>query len=179
LSKINYTFSLNVSFEDEEHGISYRRAPFYFVSPHHNIAQTFKHVSSKTTKHNCLLNFVGESSHFDGNIRIQDKLAINFDASELTFSYRKVVQIELVSEVINAKNFLFSHLNEKLRHGSHQSILLSVVGQSSHFDYCIQIQDKMAINFDASDLTLLYRKVVQLKLVAEVNNAKTFVFAFK
>jgi len=29
------------------------------------------------------------------------------DASDLTLSYRKVVQIELVSEVINAKNFCF------------------------------------------------------------------------
>ena len=34
-------------------------------------------------------------------------MAINSDASDLTLSYRKVVQIELVSEVINAKN-LFS-----------------------------------------------------------------------
>ena len=47
------------------------------------------------------------SSHFDGNIRIKDTLATNFDASDLTLSYRKVVQIELVSEVINAKNFCF------------------------------------------------------------------------
>jgi len=31
----------NVSFEDEEHGIGYRRAPFYFVSLHHNIDQSF------------------------------------------------------------------------------------------------------------------------------------------
>jgi len=52
------------------------------------------------------------------------------------------------------KNFLFSHLNEKLRHGSHQSILLIVVGESSHCDGNIRIQNKMAINFDASDLTL-------------------------
>jgi len=34
-------------------------------------------------------------------------MAINFDASDLTLSYRKVVQIELVSEVMNAKNFCF------------------------------------------------------------------------
>jgi len=34
-------------------------------------------------------------------------MAINFDASDLTLSYRKVVQIELVSEVMNAKNFSF------------------------------------------------------------------------
>jgi len=59
-----------------------------------------------------LLSVVGQSSHFDGNIRIQEKLAINFDASDLTLSYRKVVQIELVSEVINAKTY-----NENLRHG--------------------------------------------------------------
>ena len=52
----------------------------------------------------------GESSHFDGNIRIQGKLAINSDASDLTLSIscRKVVQIELVSEVINAKTFVFA-----------------------------------------------------------------------
>jgi len=50
----------------------------------------------------------GESSHFDGNIRIQGKMALNFDASDLTLSYRKVVQTELVSVVVNAKN-LFSH----------------------------------------------------------------------
>jgi len=51
---------------------------------------------------------------------------------------------------------------------SQQSILLSVVGQCSHFDVNIRIQDKMAIDFNASDLTLSYRKVVQLELVFEV-----------
>jgi len=51
---------------------------------------------------------------------------------------------------------------------SQQSILLSVVGQFSHFDVNIRIQDKMAIDFNASDLTLSYRKVVQLELVFEV-----------
>jgi len=51
---------------------------------------------------------LGHSSHFDCNIRIQDKMEINSDASELTLSGRKVVQIELVSEVVNAKN-LFLH----------------------------------------------------------------------
>jgi len=35
-------------------------------------------------------------------------MEINSDASELTLSGRKVVQIELVSEVVNAKN-LFLH----------------------------------------------------------------------
>jgi len=53
-------------------------------------------------------------------------MAINFDALDFTLSYRKVVQIELVSEVINAKN-LFSHLNQYRRLVSHQSIWLSVV----------------------------------------------------
>ena len=51
---------------------------------------------------------MGHSSHIDYYVRIQDKMAINFDASDLTLSYRKVVQIELVSEAIAAKN-LFSH----------------------------------------------------------------------
>ena len=55
-----------------------------------------------------MLSFLGHSSHFDCNIRIQDKMEINSDASELTLSGRKVVQIELVSEVVNAKN-LFLH----------------------------------------------------------------------
>jgi len=35
-------------------------------------------------------------------------MAINSDPSDLTLSFRKVVQIEFVSEIINAKN-LFSH----------------------------------------------------------------------
>ena len=35
-------------------------------------------------------------------------MALNFDASDLTLSYRKVVQTELVSVVVDAKN-LFSH----------------------------------------------------------------------
>jgi len=61
---------------------------------------------------------------------------------------------------------LFSHLNEKLRRGSHQSILLSVVGPSSHFDGNVRIQDKMAMHSDASELTLSYRKVVQIELVS-------------
>jgi len=34
-------------------------------------------------------------------------MAINFDDSDFTLLYRKVVQIELVSEVITAKNFCF------------------------------------------------------------------------
>jgi len=34
-------------------------------------------------------------------------MAINSGASDLTLSYWKVVQIELESEVINAKNFSF------------------------------------------------------------------------
>ena len=104
-------------------------------------------------------------------------MGINFIALELTLSYQKVVQIELVPEVINAENVLFSHLNEKLRHGPHQSILLSVVGQSSHFDGNIRIQDKMAIHFDASDFTLSYRKVVQIEIGPEVINAENFLFS--
>jgi len=77
------------------------------------------------------------------------------------------------------EKLLFSHSNEKLRYGSHQSILLSVVGQSSHFNYYIRIQEKMAIKLDSSDLTLSYRKVVQIELVSEVFMRKMFVFAFK
>jgi len=50
---------------------------------------------------------MGESSHFDHIIWIQGKMAIHFDALELTLSCRKVVQIELVSEVVNAKTFVF------------------------------------------------------------------------
>jgi len=37
----------------------------------------------------------------------------------------------------------------------------------------------MAIDFDASNLTLSYRKVVQIEHVSEVYMRKTFVFAFK
>jgi len=123
-----------------------------------------------------LLSVVGQSSHFDYYNRIQDKLAINSDASDLSLLYRNMVQIELACEVNNAEN-LFSFLNEKLRHGSHHSIFLSVVGHTSHFDYYIRIQDKMATNFYASGLTLSYQKVVQTELVSEVVNAKKFCFA--
>jgi len=80
-------------------------------------------------------------------------MAINYDASYFTLSYRKVVQIELVSEFINGKKILFSHLNQKRRPGLYQSILLSSLGQSSVFDGNIRIQDKMAINSDALDFT--------------------------
>ena len=54
-----------------------------------------------------LLSVVGQRSHFDGNIRIQDKMATNSDASDLTLSYRKEVQMELVSGFVNAKKFCF------------------------------------------------------------------------
>jgi len=37
----------------------------------------------------------------------------------------------------------------------------------------------MAIKLDSSDLTLSYRKVVQIELVSEVFMRKMFVFAFK
>jgi len=77
------------------------------------------------------------------------------------------------------EKLLFLHLNEKLRHGSHQSILLSVVGQSSHFDGNIRIQDKIEIYSDSSDLTLSYRKMVQIELVAEVINAINLCFRIK
>ena len=80
-----------------------------------------------------LLSAVGKTSVFDGNIQIQEKMAINLEASDLTLSYRKVVQIELVSEIINAKNVCF-RIKSKARSRSHKSILLSVVGQSSHID---------------------------------------------
>jgi len=42
-------------------------------------------------------NFCRPSCRFHYYIWIQDKMAINFDASNLSLSYRKVVQIELVS----------------------------------------------------------------------------------
>jgi len=77
------------------------------------------------------------------------------------------------------KTFVFAQY-QKLRHGSHQSISLSVVSHSSHFYYYIRIQDKMAINFDVSDLTLSFRKVVQTEVVSEVVNAKNlFSYNFK
>jgi len=44
--------------------------------------------------------------------------------------------------------------NVWLRPWSHQSILLSVVGESSDFDYNIRIQGKMAINFEALHFAL-------------------------
>jgi len=109
-----------------------------------HLCEKLRHVSHQSF----LLSVVGQSSHFDGNIRIQDKIAINSDASDFTFSYRIVVQIELVSEVVNAKKLVFAYYH-KLRNGSHQSILLSAVGQSSHFDGNFRIQEKMAIHFDA------------------------------
>jgi len=121
---------------------------------------------------------LGQSSHFDYYIWIQDKMAINFDASDLTLSYRKVVQIELLSEVINVKNFCF-RIKSKAKTWVTSIIFLSVVGQSSHFDGNIQIQDKMAINFDASDLTLSYQKVIQIELVSEIINEKNFCFRIK
>jgi len=49
-----------------------------------------------------------------------------------------------------ANLLLFSQINEKLRHGSRLSILLSIVGHSSHFDSNNRIQDKLTINSDAS-----------------------------
>jgi len=59
-----------------------------------------------------LLSVVSQSCVFDENIRIPDKMAMNFDASDFTLSYRKGFQVELVSEVINAKNFCF-HIQNK------------------------------------------------------------------
>jgi len=37
----------------------------------------------------------------------------------------------------------------------------------------------MAINFEASDFTLSYRKVVQIALVSEITMAKKLVFTLK
>ena len=55
-----------------------------------------------------LLSVVGECCVFDGNIRIQNKTEMNFDASDFTLSCQKVVQIALVSEVTMAKKFVLT-----------------------------------------------------------------------
>jgi len=93
-------------------------------------------------KNSAKISVVAECCVFVGNIRIQDKMEINFDAWEFTISYRKVVQIALVSEVTMAKKIRF-HINQMRRLRSYQSILLSVVGECCVFDGNIRIQDKM------------------------------------
>jgi len=102
-------------------------------------------------------------------------MAINFDALDFTLLYQKVIIIALVSKVISGKN-LFSHQNQKLRPGSPQSILLSVVGQSSVCVGNIRIHEKMAIHFNALIFLLSYRNVVQIELVSEVINSKRIHF---